>query len=104
MASRCAIAEKEWLFPKRAAENRILLTSFIGGATDPDAAQRPTDELAAIVHKEISPLLKIASAPIFSNVTIYPRALPQYNLGHAARLGAIDEARYQHVTDYLGLK
>jgi protoporphyrinogen/coproporphyrinogen III oxidase len=82
------------LFPKRAPEGYALLTSFIGGATDPEAAGLPPNKLSSIVHKEISPLLKIQSiAAVFSNVTIYPRALPQYNLGHGARLAAIEEAR-----------
>jgi protoporphyrinogen/coproporphyrinogen III oxidase len=84
------------LFPGRAPEGNALLTSFIGGATDPNAAQLSPDELTAIVHKEIAPLLKIRGNPTFSNVMIYPRALPQYNLGHAARLAAIDEARKNH--------
>ena len=82
------------LFPNRAPDGHALVTSFIGGATDPNAIQLRPDELATIVHKEISPLLKIRSAaPVFSNVSIYQRALPQYNLGHSARLSAIDEAR-----------
>jgi oxygen-dependent protoporphyrinogen oxidase len=49
-------------------------------------------ELATLVHREISPLLTIESAPIFSNVTIWPRALPQYNLGHGDRLAAVAKA------------
>jgi oxygen-dependent protoporphyrinogen oxidase len=84
------------LFPGRAPEGNALLTSFIGGATDPNAAQLSPEELTAIVHKEIAPLLKIRGNPTFSNVTVYPRALPQYNLGHAARLAAIEEARKNH--------
>jgi oxygen-dependent protoporphyrinogen oxidase len=84
------------LFPGRAPEGNALLTSFIGGATDPNAAQLSPEELTAIVHKEIAPLLKIRGNPTFSNVTVYPRALPQYNLGHAARLAAIEEARENH--------
>jgi oxygen-dependent protoporphyrinogen oxidase len=84
------------LFPGRAPADTALLTNFIGGATDPGAEQLPTDELVAIVHKEISQVLKIRNSPTFSNVTPYSRALPQYNLGHAARLAAIDDARKQH--------
>jgi protoporphyrinogen/coproporphyrinogen III oxidase len=84
------------LFPKRAPEGQALLTSFVGGATDPTAARLSANELSTHVHKEIAFLLKISSAPTFSNVTIYPRALPQYNLGHAARLAAIEEARKKH--------
>ncbi|HEX4378417.1 MAG TPA: protoporphyrinogen oxidase [Candidatus Acidoferrum sp.] len=84
------------LFPHRAPDGNALLTSFIGGATDPNAAQLPPDGLAAIVHKDIAPLLKIRGTPAFSNVTIYSRALPQYNLGHSERLAAINEARQKH--------
>ncbi len=76
------------LFPGRAPEGQALLTSFVGGATDSGAATLEPQELASLVHREISPLLSIKSAPIFSNVTIWPRALPQYNLGHGDRLAA----------------
>jgi oxygen-dependent protoporphyrinogen oxidase len=80
------------LFPGRAPEGQALLTSFVGGATDSAAATLEPQELASLVHREISPLLFIESAPIFSNVTIWPRALPQYNLGHGDRLAAVAKA------------
>jgi len=80
------------LFPGRAPEGQALLTSFVGGATDSAAATLEPQELATLVHREISPLLSIESAPIFSNVTIWPRALPQYNLGHGDRLAAVAKA------------
>jgi len=50
------------------------------------------EELAALVHREISALLYMKKEPVFSNVTIWPRALPQYNLGHGDRLSAIAKA------------
>ncbi len=77
------------LFPGRAPQGHALLTSFVGSATDPAAATLKLEELANLVHREISPLLSIKNAPVFSNVTIWPRALPQYNLGHGERLAAI---------------
>jgi oxygen-dependent protoporphyrinogen oxidase len=77
------------LFPGRAPQGHALLTSFVGGATDPAAAKLKLEELANLVHREISPLLSIKGAPVFSTVTIWPRALPQYNLGHGERLAAI---------------
>lgn len=83
------------LFPSRAPEGHALLTSFVGGATDPAAATLEPQELASLVHREISPLLSIQSEPIFSNVTIWPRALPQYNLGHAGRLARLEQLRAQ---------
>jgi oxygen-dependent protoporphyrinogen oxidase len=79
------------LFPGRAPEGQTLLTSFVGGITDPAAAELQPEELARLVHSQISPLLSIAGNPVFSNVTIWRRALPQYNLGHGDRLAAIAE-------------
>jgi oxygen-dependent protoporphyrinogen oxidase len=77
------------LFPGRAPEGHVQLTSFVGGTTDPAATKLSSEELASLVHREISPVLSIKSEPVFSGVTIWPRALPQYNLGHGARLAAV---------------
>jgi oxygen-dependent protoporphyrinogen oxidase len=74
------------LFPGRAPQGSVLLTSFIGGATDPQAVTLSTKEITAIVHREISQVLSIRNQPAFSNVQIYQRALPQYNIGHTARI------------------
>jgi oxygen-dependent protoporphyrinogen oxidase len=77
------------LFLGRAPDGHALLTTFVGGATDPSAAKLQPQELSSLVHREIAPLLSIKNGPAFSNVTIWPRALPQYNLGHADRLASV---------------
>jgi protoporphyrinogen/coproporphyrinogen III oxidase len=77
------------LFPGRAPEGHALLTSFVGGATDPAASKLEPDELASLVHRELSRILVINGDPVFSSVTIWPRALPQYNLGHSERLAEV---------------
>jgi protoporphyrinogen/coproporphyrinogen III oxidase len=81
------------LFPGRAPKDHVLLTSFLGGATNPGIVQKSPEELTSLVHREIAPLLSIRNQPVFSNVTAWPRALPQYNLGHLARLAAIEKLR-----------
>jgi oxygen-dependent protoporphyrinogen oxidase len=81
------------LFSGRAPEKFVQMTSFVGGATDPEAAALPNEALAALVHGEIRHLLQLTAAPVFSHVQTYRRALPQYNLGHAARLAAIEKSR-----------
>jgi oxygen-dependent protoporphyrinogen oxidase len=78
------------LFRNRAPEGSVLLTSFIGGATDPQAVTLSAEEISAIVHREISQVLSIRNQPTFSNVEIYQRALPQYNLGHTARIANLE--------------
>jgi oxygen-dependent protoporphyrinogen oxidase len=91
------------LFPGRAPDGEVLLTSFVGGATDPGAAALSPEELTSLVDNEVAPLMKIRQDTTaeegeprphkfrgsFSHVKFYPRALPQYNLGHADRLAAI---------------
>jgi oxygen-dependent protoporphyrinogen oxidase len=37
--------------------------------------------------------LGLRNEPVFSNVTIWQRAIPQYNLGHTARISAIESLR-----------
>ncbi len=81
------------LFPGRAPAGQALLTSFVGGATNPASLKRAPEELVAQVHNELTPLLGLRKEPVFRSVTIWPRALPQYNLGHTARLAAIDKLR-----------
>jgi oxygen-dependent protoporphyrinogen oxidase len=83
------------LFPGRAPKEHALLTSFVGGATDPQAATLSATELADLVHREITPLLSIHREPVFPNVEIYRRALPQYNLGHGERLAALEKILLQ---------
>ena len=80
------------LFPGRAPEGHALLTNFVGGATDPTATKLKSEELVSLLHCEISPVLCIQNDPVFSNVTIWPRALPQYNIGHGNRLAAVAKA------------
>lgn len=79
------------LFPERAPAGHVLLTSFVGGATDPGATELSTGDLAALVHREVAPILQIRSAPVFSHVQIYQRALPQYDIGHVERLARIEK-------------
>jgi protoporphyrinogen/coproporphyrinogen III oxidase len=81
------------LFPGRAPEGEALLTSFVGGATNPGAIGKSPDQLVSQVHRELSPLLGLRKEPVFSNVTIWQRAIPQYNLGHTARIAAIESLR-----------
>jgi oxygen-dependent protoporphyrinogen oxidase len=78
------------LFPNRAPQGSVLLTSFIGGATDPQAVELSAEDMVSLVHRELAPILSLRNQPTFSNVEIYPRALPQYNIGHTARIANLE--------------
>ena len=78
------------LFPGRAPDGHVLLTSFLGGATNPGVRALSEEDLVDLVHREIGPVLRIHAKPAFSHVQIYPRALPQYNVGYGERLMALE--------------
>jgi protoporphyrinogen/coproporphyrinogen III oxidase len=84
------------LFPGRAPDGQVLLTSFVGGTTNPQAVTRSSPDLISLVHEEIAPVLRLRKPPIFSNVEIYERAIPQYNLGHTQRLEALEALRSKY--------
>ena len=80
------------LFSSRAPEGEVLLTSFVGGARDPRAVDLAADQLAALVHSELSPLLSIRQSPVITTVTLHAQAIPHYNLGHSQRLATIESS------------
>jgi oxygen-dependent protoporphyrinogen oxidase len=58
----------------------------------PDLAAKADDELAAMVYGELQALVGAREPPLWTDVTRWTRAIPQYNLGHREHLRAIEEA------------
>jgi oxygen-dependent protoporphyrinogen oxidase len=79
------------LFPDRAPSNHVLLTAFIGGAQGKLPSAKAEDIVARVVE-DLRSLLGISGEPRFQRVRLWPRAIPQYQLGHLARVAAIDAA------------
>jgi oxygen-dependent protoporphyrinogen oxidase len=79
------------LFPGRARDGMVALSSFAGGATDPEIVEKTEDEIAQVVHDENARVLQITGPPAASSVWRHPRALPQYNLGHGHIIEEIRE-------------
>lgn len=71
------------LFPNRAPQDSATLTSFAGGVTDAEIVSREPSEIAALVEAELEKLLDISGPPVAREIWRHPKALPQYNLGHA---------------------
>jgi oxygen-dependent protoporphyrinogen oxidase len=70
------------LFPNRAPENFVALTSYIGGERQPELASLPADELVKLVCEDLRGLLGVKSKPVFTHHHFWPRAIPQYNVGY----------------------
>lgn len=80
------------LFAGRAPAGRALLTVFLGGSRDPLALELTDDELVAAAARDLSEEGLVRGEPEPVLVTRWPRAIPQYERGHAARMEALAEA------------
>ncbi|HSB09472.1 MAG TPA: protoporphyrinogen oxidase [Blastocatellia bacterium] len=79
------------LFPDRAPQGKTLITAFIGGALNPNAARAADSELVEMAHSELQKVLGISKNPQVVAITRYERSIPQYELGHFARVRRIEE-------------
>jgi len=70
------------LFPNRAPDGHILLTTYAGGERYPELASLPAQKLIALVCEDLRVLLGVSGKPTFQHTVAYPRAIPQYNLGY----------------------
>ena len=80
------------LFENRAPGGMVLLTSFVGGTRQPELAQRDEHAIADLVQSELAAVLGASANPEFVRVKRWPRAIPQYTLGHARRIGKVAAA------------
>jgi oxygen-dependent protoporphyrinogen oxidase len=79
-------------YPGRAPAGHVLLRVFMGGALDEGALAQPDEALVATARRELAALLGVSGEPLFTRVARYPRAMPQYHVGHLARVEAIERA------------
>jgi oxygen-dependent protoporphyrinogen oxidase len=82
----------------RAPEDKVLIRVFIGGHTGQHLLAESDASLVAIGMRELSQLVDVAAAPDWSRVVRYPRAMPQYHVGHFARVAVIEALaqKYPH--------
>jgi len=80
------------LFSGRAPDGQALVTVFLGGARDPEAAALSDGELTAIAAKDAAAALRAREEPRPVSITRYARSIPQYVAGHLARIDVLARA------------
>jgi protoporphyrinogen/coproporphyrinogen III oxidase len=78
-------------FSGRAPQNCALLRAFVGGALQPELVELDEAEMLARVCGDLRELLGIESPPLFSEIAKWRQSMPQYEIGHSARMGKIAE-------------
>ena len=54
------------------------------------------DRLAKAVHNEIKLAMGVRGEPVFRRIVRWPRAIPQYLIGHLDRVARIEAAAERH--------
>jgi oxygen-dependent protoporphyrinogen oxidase len=65
---------------------------MVGRYGDQAFTALPDAALVARVHDELAHIMGLAAPPLESHVQRWPRAMPQYTVGHQARLDRLDAA------------
>lgn len=89
------------LFPGRAPEGYAALTTFLGGSRQPAMTERSDAELLSIVHDELSSLIGLRGRAVYTFISRWARAIPQYNLGHLHRMEQVDRFEKKHAGLFL---
>jgi oxygen-dependent protoporphyrinogen oxidase len=83
-------------YPGRAPEGHVLLRVFLGGALGEEVLEQSDEHLAATARGQLAELLGARGDPIFARVARYPKAMPQYHVGHLARVEAVEQCVRGH--------
>ncbi|HVJ69445.1 MAG TPA: protoporphyrinogen oxidase, partial [Caulifigura sp.] len=78
-------------FPGRAAEGRVILRTFLGGALQGDQLSQDDDALKRTVLDELANILGVSGVADFCEVVRYSRGIPQFVIGHRDRVARIED-------------
>ena len=79
-------------FAGRAPAGKVLLRAFVGGALQQEQALWPDARLQDAVCGDLRQLLGLTAKPALVQVQRHPEAMPQYHVGHLARVERLEAA------------
>ena len=77
-------------FAGRAPEGKVLLRAFVGGAVQTEQALWHDTKLRDAVRGDLRELLGLTGKPRLSQVSRHRSAMPQYHVGHLARVERLE--------------
>lgn len=78
---------RKW--PDPALHDRAVLRCFVGAAGSEDVLDEPDEDMVDAVCRHLAAVLPLPELPEASRVVRWPRSMPQYEVGHVARVAAI---------------
>ncbi len=79
-------------FPGRAPHGFRMLRVFIGGMLQRELLEKSDEELIDLARHELRDLIGLSGTPSLVKVIRWNHAMPQYYVGHLARISAIESA------------
>jgi oxygen-dependent protoporphyrinogen oxidase len=79
-------------YPGRAPDNCVLMRAFVGGSLQPELFKDDDRKMEQNVRDELASLLGVRAAPQFARIWRHPNSMPQYHVGHDARIARIETA------------
>ena len=70
------------LFPGRAPEGHVTISSYIGGTRSPELARLPEDEICDLTFQDLKKIYSITGEPTYRHCFVHERAIPQYEVGY----------------------
>ncbi|HEY3196732.1 MAG TPA: protoporphyrinogen oxidase [Nitrospirales bacterium] len=80
----------------RAPDDAVLIRCYLGGEGREAVLKRTDAEIIELAQMELRLILGIQQSPVLARVYRWPRAMPQYRVGHLQRLEAIG-GRLEHL-------
>jgi len=84
------------LFPDRAPEGHVLLTTYMGGARSPGLALKPEGERVGLVLEDLRRIYGVSGEPVFEHSFLYGKAIPQYEVGYGKFLNTMEQLEERH--------
>lgn len=90
------------IYPDRAPPGFVTWRALCGGVNRPDVLTWDDATLLRRVHDELKVTMGVTGEPVFHRIVRWPRAIPQYVVGHLDRVARIEAAAVRHTGLFLG--
>ncbi|MBX5436500.1 MAG: protoporphyrinogen oxidase [Alicyclobacillaceae bacterium] len=90
----CSVLSTKW--PHTSPPDVAVLRCYVGRAGDTAALELDDEALVQRVLTELRELLGTPGRPLFSRVTRWPQAMPQYRPGHLDMLASVERSLEAH--------
>lgn len=79
-------------YADRAPQGKTLIRAFVGGAMAPEKFAFDDRETLTAVKRELADLIGVQREPERTLISRYARSMPQYHVGHLARIDRVEAA------------